>query len=443
MYFRRRKWYTEQEMSDSASGGPGWRAGARTGGALRGRWSAAAAWKEKISMSIQLLKRSPESDRELKEYERNLRIHRLKNRMAGLGILAALLVCIAAVRLSMRNRIYTDYEVTASYERTDTVTTQYIEFLDDVLKYSQDGISCVNSQNQAVWSQSYSIQNPMVEVCGKSAAVAEENGTTAMIFDENGLAGTVTTNYPIRRICVSSQGVLAALLEDGAVSRLYLYDKSGEELVEAKFELPDTGYPLAMSLSADATKLAVSFLQIQDGSVNSCIAFYNFDSVGENVSDHLVASRVLKGELIPSLHYLDSAHCYAVGTEQILLYEGTQIPEEAAQISLDRKLLSVFSSDEYLGVVLEGVEKNYALQVYTIRGNLQFETEFDQDYTTLKFSGDNILIYNDFDCMMLNHSGRVFFEGTFEESISDLYTMSGTARYVVMHASRTDQIRLR
>ena len=35
-----------------------------------------------------------------------------------------------------------------------------------------------------------------------------------------------------------------------------------------------------------------------------------------------------------------------------------------------------------------------------------------------------------------------FFEGTFEESISDLYTLSGNNRYMVLHAGRTDQIRL-
>ena len=45
--------------------------------------------------------------------------------------------------------------------------------------------------------------------------------------------------------------------------------------------------------------------------------------------------------------------------------------------------------------------------------------------------------------MMLNSNGKIFFEGTFEESISNLYNMSGKSRYIVMHASRTDQIRLK
>lgn len=44
---------------------------------------------------------------------------------------------------------------------------------------------------------------------------------------------------------------------------------------------------------------------------------------------------------------------------------------------------------------------------------------------------------------MMNHAGNIFFEGTFEESISDLYTLSGNNRYMVLHAGRTDQIRLK
>lgn len=93
--------------------------------------------------------------------------------------------------------------------------------------------------------------------------------------------------------------------------------------------------------------------------------------------------------------------------------------------------------------MLESEEEGYALQVYDVQGNLQFESVFDLDYRVLKFSGKNILIYNEFECIMLNSKGKIFFSGTFEESISNLYTQSGNNRYIVMHGSRTDQIRLR
>lgn len=394
-------------------------------------------------MSIQLLKKNTDIDQDMDVYRKNLFRHRFRNISIAVAVIVFAAFCIGGLWISMQNRTFETYEVMKSFERTDAMTTKYTEFQDYVLKYGKDGISCVDSNNQMVWSQTYNIQEPVVSVCQNSAALAEENGTEAMIFDRTGLQGTVKTRLPIRQISVSSQGVLAALLEDGDLMRLNLYNKKGEELVDAKFELPDTGYPLRMSLSSDATKLAVSFLQVKNGGISTCLAFYNFDSVGENQQDHMVAAKEISGVVIPEVRYMDASHCFAVGTDRLLLYEGKQIPELVEEIPVEKEIYSIFSSEDRIGLVSEGEETEYQLQVYDIQGNKVVDTGFDLEYSALKFSGKNILIYNDFECMMLNSSGKVFFTGTFEDSISNLYTLSGNNKFVVMHASRTDQIRLR
>ena len=394
-------------------------------------------------MSIQLLKKNTDIDQDMDVYRKNLFRHRFRNISIAVAVIVFAAFCIGGLWISMQNRTFETYEVMKSFERTDAMTTKYTEFQDYVLKYGKDGISCVDSNNQMVWSQTYNIQEPVMSVCQNSAALAEENGTEAMIFDRTGLQGTVKTRLPIRQISVSSQGVLAALLEDGDLMRLNLYNKKGEELVDAKFELPDTGYPLRMSLSSDATKLAVSFLQVKNGGISTCLAFYNFDSVGENQQDHMVAAKEISGVVIPEVRYMDASHCFAVGTDRLLLYEGKQIPELVEEIPVEKEIYSIFSSEDRIGLVSEGEETEYQLQVYDIQGNKVVDTGFDLEYSALKFSGKNILIYNDFECMMLNSSGKVFFTGMFEDSISNLYTLSGNNKFVVMHASRTDQIRLR
>lgn len=77
----------------------------------------------------------------------------------------------------------------------------------------------------------------------------------------------------------------------------------------------------------------------------------------------------------------------------------------------NQEIESVFWSDNALGIVVEGTEKAHELRVYDNKGNTEYTLEFDLDYSMLKFSGENLLIYNDFDCMMVNRSGNVFFEG--------------------------------
>lgn len=393
-------------------------------------------------MSIQLLKKNRDIDADMDSYKKNLLRHRLKYVGIAAGVLVLIVLAVVGIRIHMDNKIYQTYEVIESFERADTMMTQYTEFGNYVLKYGKDGISCVDSENQLVWSQTYSMQSPIVQVCKNAAALAEENGTTAMIFDESGLQGTVQTRLPIRQISVSSQGVLAVLLEDGDIMRLNLYNKKGEELVTSKFELQDTGYPLRMSLSADGTKLAVTFFQVQDGGISTCLAFYNFDSVGENQQDHMVAAKEIRDTVIPSVKYIDDTHCFAVGTNQILLYEGKQIPELVAEIPVDGEVESVFYSAKNLGIVQVQEDQGYLLRVYNVQGQMEFETPFDMEYTELKFSKENILIYNEFECLMLNGSGKIFFQGTFEESISNLYTLSGKSRHMVMHASWSDKIQL-
>lgn len=397
-------------------------------------------WKS--TMSIQLLRNNTNTDADMDSYKKELRRHKLRNAGIAAAVFAVAVLCLLGLRFSLSRRTFSSYEVVQSYERADTMTTQYTEFLKYVLKYSKDGIACVNSQNQNVWNQTYNMQNPVVDVCQGSVALAEENGTEAMIFDESGLQGSIQTTLPIRQISVSSQGVLAVLMEDGDAMRLNLYNKKGEELVSSKFELQDTGYPLKMSLCADATKLAVTFLQVQGGAVNTSLAFYNFDSVGENYGDHMVAAQEVSG-VMPEVKYADGTHCFAVGTHSLFVFSGQQIPEMTAEVAMEKEIKSVFYSSENIGVVVEGEELPYALQVYDLQGKMKFETEFDLDYRTLKFSGDNILIYDEFDCVMMNMSGNIFFTAAFDESISNLYTMSGNSYYIVMHASRTDRIRLR
>lgn len=400
--------------------------------------------KRKKAMSIQIWKQqNTETDADMDAFHRNLRMRRIRNLCITAGVFVAAVLCILGLQVALQFRTYNSYEVIRSFDRVDTMTTQYTEFLNYVLKYSKDGISCVDANNKLVWSETYNMQNPIIDVCQGSVALADENGTQAMIFDETGLLSTLTTRLPIRQVVVSAQGVLAALLEDGDVMRLNLYNKSGEELVDSKFELQDVGYPLRMSISADATKLAVTLLQVQGGVVNTCLAFYNFDSVGENYEDHLVSSAVISGEVMPCVQYVDASHCFAVGTSQLLIYAGIQIPEPVATIPVESEISSVFYSQDKIGLVLKGEGQAYQLQTYDLSGKLMFETEFDLDYRTLKFSGENILIYNEFSCLMLNDHGKEFFRTEFDESISNLYTMSGKSYFIVMHASRTDQIHLR
>ena len=220
---------------------------------------------------ITQLYKTPEVAEDMKSYKEKLFRHR-----AGIGIRGLLcMALVAALVLGMwswsRYKTYTTYEIMASTQRTDTLNTQYAEYNGKLLKYSRDGISCVNLKNEAVWSQTYNMQTPILDVCQNSVVVADMQGNEVYIFNEEGLQTQITTLLPIQQVSISSQGVTALLLSDSSTSWIYLYDREGNNLTESQCRLNETGQPLSIGISSDGAKLAVSYLQIQDGTANSCI----------------------------------------------------------------------------------------------------------------------------------------------------------------------------
>ena len=77
----------------------------------------------------------------------------------------------------------------------------------------------------------------------------------------------------IEQVSIAAQGTVAVLMGDQSNSYLVVYDKNGKELVNGAIYGEDGGYPIAIALSNDAIKLAVSMLDINDGNVKRRLHF--------------------------------------------------------------------------------------------------------------------------------------------------------------------------
>lgn len=100
-------------------------------------------------------------------------------------------------------------------EQEDTVSTQYTYLSGKILRYSSDEVSLVNNKLETVWSQTYDMQNPVADVCGDCAVIADKDGTSMVFLDKNGITGTVSTSYSIVKAKVSKTGMAAAILDGG------------------------------------------------------------------------------------------------------------------------------------------------------------------------------------------------------------------------------------
>ena len=412
----------------------------------------------------QLYKTPPHGDGGMEEYKKKLFRHR-----AGLGIrflicAVVVLVIVVGLWIWFRGRTYAGYEVVSSVESTSAVNTQYAEYNGQLLRYSRDGISCVNAKNEAVWSQTYNMHYPILDICGSAVVIADQQGSEAYVFNSQGLLTQITTRLPIQQVSVSAQGVTALLLNDSAASWIYLYDAEGNVLAESRCSLDETGQPLSISISRDGSKLAVSYLQVQEGSAGSCVVFYNFGSVGANFVDKIVSSTVYEDTIIPRVEYLSSSVCAAVSDQGIIFYEGAEIPEEGAALTLDAEILSVFFGTDRVGIITEEAQAadeaaeetgkktgkkteeeagRYQVNVYDTAGRTVLSLRTDLKYTQAKISEDMLILYNDTECEIYSAQGVLKYAGTFDTAIGDLYKAAGFRKYVVGFADRTDIIKLK
>ena len=383
----------------------------------------------------------PSMDDDMKDYHNKIWKHRVAVIMKYVLATALVLLAVFGIRFYLNNRSFTGYSVASTTERTDTLTTKYAPFGDKILKYSRDGVSYTDDKNSLLFSITYTMQDPILALSQKAGAVADKNGSQIYIFDQQQQKGQITTLLPIKHIAISNQGVVAVLMEEGNSSKLEIYSPEGELIGEGIFDLEDAGAPMNLSISANGTKIAIAFAQVNGSKLSSCVAVYNFDSVGENYVDQLVFAKNYPEYLIPEVHYFDSSVFAAVGDGILAFYQGSQIPELVHEVTFEEEIKSVFYGESNVGLVFDADEGS-VLKLYDTKGNLISEIPFTLDYDNIRIADNRVLIYNDMEMGLYSYSGKECFRQTFESSMVDLFTTKSRSRYLVIYTNETQLIRL-
>ena len=382
----------------------------------------------------------PSIDDDMKDYHKKIRKHRTAVILKYLLAVILVLLAVFGVRYYMNNRSFTGYSVASSTERTDTLTTKYAPFGSKILKYSRDGISYTDDKNSLLFSITYTMQDPILALSQKAGAVADKNGSQIYIFNQEQQMGQITTLLPIKHIAISNQGVVAVLMEESNSSKLEMYSAEGELIGGGVFNLEDAGYPMNLSISTDGTKIAIAFAQVNGSKLSSCVAVYNFDSVGENYVDQLVFAKNYE-YMIPEVHYFDSSVFAAVGDGILAFYQGSQIPELVQEVTFEEKIKSVFYGESNVGLVFDA-DEGTVLKLYDMKGDLVSEISFALGYDNIRIADNRVLIYNDTEMGLYSYSGKECFRQTFETSMVDIFLTNSRSKYLFIYTNETQLIKL-
>lgn len=381
-------------------------------------------------------------------YKEKIRSHRLTVLYRVMLVVILLAATLFFLVWQWQNKVFTESVVTATVPVTIVQSAKVEKLGDNILLYSKDGVSCIDGNGNAVWNQTFEMQQPIVSICGDVAALADYNGRIIYVVSSTSQLGTIKTNLPIRDICVSQNGVVAAVLDDVDVTRILLYNGNEDtetSIADSKASMDKSGYPMSLSLSPNGKLLAISYLYADSGDVKSTVAFFNFGEVGKNESDNYVSGYDYLDTIVPYVQFMNNGAAFAVSDDRIIFFEGTERPNNTSSHLLGEEVIGVYHNESYVALVFRNQtgESAFRLDVYSASGSKVHSQLFDIEYTDIILNKDQIIIYNDMDCLICNMKGVDKFSGEFEKPVSLIVPTSSAYRYVAVTSSSIDTIELK
>lgn len=374
---------------------------------------------------------------------RSHRLHVFYRTILSIILVAAVTIVIY---IQWKDKIFSQMVYTENVTISDNSGSSVIALGDNIVQHSKDGISCMNVKGEAMWNQTYEMQSPIIHTCDDALAVGDYNGNNIYVADTSGILGQINTNLPIRDFCISAQGVVAVILDDSDVTWINLYDSAGNSLANIKTTMQDSGYPLAVAISPNGQLVSVSYINAQDSDIKTSIAFYNFGSVGQNEVDNYASGYDYQGSLVPTVKFMNSKTAFAVSDDRIMFYSGSEVLESKAENLFGTdEVRSVFSSDEYVGIVFNnGTDDGaYRLQVYNTSGTLVLTKYFNIEYSDIVFGKDQFTIYNSSEMLLCAIDGTEKFAGDFKNDIKAIIPSSSRNHFTLVTSNSINQIELR
>lgn len=381
------------------------------------------------------------------DYREKIRAHKLAVVLGSVIGTVVLLTVLILINRMWSRKSFSEFTVidSAPISVVSSATAQKLG--ESVLVYSKDGASCMDAKGKAIWNRSYEMQSPIVSVCNTTAAIGDYNGRDIYVVNEEAILGTVHTNLPIRAIAVSDNGVVATVLDDSDVIRIYVYDgneDTSEPIVQAKATMAKSGYPISVSLSPNGKLMMVSYFYVDSGNMKSSVSFYNFGEVGSNKVDNFVSGFDYSNSVMPYVQFLDNDSAFGISDDRIVFFSGNEIPENVTTALLNEKVMGVYYSPSYVGLVFidstgEGI---YRLDTYSPSGSKLSSIKFSVEYTDIKYTKDQIIIYGSTECQIFTVKGVEKYLGNFDNTVKLLLPGKSAYKYTLITPTELDMVEL-
>ncbi len=346
-------------------------------------------------------------------------------------VILFLLLLVGIALFRMNTKSYNAFRVKNSIELMNTGTSKLVQYKNGILRATRDGAETISADGKQVWNVSYNMKNPIVDVRDNFAVIADMGGKTAYIINGSGVSNTIETLYSIVEVKVATQGVTSILMNNGTEDYINVYSmESAQPLLSIKTLATTDGFPIAMALSDDGTKLVTSYIKIENDTITSQVTFRNFGDVGKNYIDQVVGNWSFTS-FVPKIEFITKDVVAIFLEDGLYLYSMKETPSETLKETYSQKILDIFYTDTYIGVVLESEtgEKSNQIYLYNVDGNKIMSSNISFNYSSIVAGEDYIIFYNDLACEVMNLKGKVVFDDTFSIAVKSLMKGSNSKEF--------------
>ena len=366
-------------------------------------------------------------------------------------ITACLLTVLVAWNIYHGRKSYRAYAVLNQQDVSQGSLVGYEPFKRGFLKYSKDGVSYIGEKNETYWSSSFEMKDPVIDVNGAYAVIADRTGNTLQIFDEkHGKIGECRTERSLDSASISAGGIVATLEEDSVASYIQFYNPDGTVLdITVKALLEGDGFFTALYLSDDGSQVIVGVAYLEGGVLHGKVAAYDFsekESSGKGPMRGGVEPFAGKN-LISEVRYLQNGTAFAASTRGLFFFRvGEQKVEGYSSVEAEEEIRSLCFDRSYVGIVLnDTVSKNgpYRIELYNSSGERVMHANFGEHYSASFVDKGTVFLLGSDTLTIFLKNGTKQFSGNVDFSLVRAVRRPGENRYLWLGASHIKEVKLK
>ena len=366
-------------------------------------------------------------------------------------ITAGLLTVLVAWNIYHGRKSYRAYAVLNQQDVSQGSLVGYEPFKRGFLKYSKDGVSYIGEKNETYWSSSFEMKDPVIDVNGAYAVIADRTGNILQIFDEkHGKIGECRTERSLDSASISAGGIVATLEEDSVASYIQFYNPDGTVLdITVKALLEGDGFFTALDLSDDGSQVLVGVAYLEGGVLHGKVAAYDFsekESSGKGPMRGGVEPFAGKN-LISEVRYLQNGTAFAASTRGLFFFRvGEQKVEGYSSVEAEEEIRSLCFDRSYVGLVLnDTVSKNwpYRIELYNSSGERVMHANFGEHYSTSFVDKGTVFLLGSDTLTIFLKNGTKQFSGNVDFSLVRAVRRPGENRYLWLGASHIKEVKLK